>query len=120
MFAPSGEIATAGWLTRSPARPKPSGEPNVPPLFVDVITPPCSWFVPLRSSDQATTIRLVAPAPVGAPLAMSIAGIVQVRAPAAPSIVGDPPTGSTWPIAAIVPITRGFSNLTPPSYERAS
>src|ERR1043165_4752778 len=53
------------------------------------------------------TIRFVASAPVGAPLAMSTlgAGARSLRAPAIPSIVGRPSTGSMMPGCVTGPAT---------------
>src|SRR6266513_2513370 len=67
------------------------------------------------------TIRLVASDPVGAPFAMSTlgAGARSLRAPATPSIVGRPRTGSKSPGWVTGPATgRGLSQLLPPSNER--
>ena len=56
----------------------------------------CSWFSPARPSTQLMTIRSVAPAPVGAPLAMSTdgAGERSLRAPPTPSSTQRPIDGS--------------------------
>src|SRR5438132_11858191 len=67
------------------------------------------------------TMRLVASAPVGAPLAMSAlgAGARSLRAPAMPSIVGRPSTGSKSPGCVTGPATGlGFDQLDPPLKER--
>src|SRR5438105_12425053 len=67
------------------------------------------------------TIRLVAPTPVGAPLAMSTlgAGARSLGAPAMPSMVGRPSTGSTIPGWVTGPETAvGEDQLEPPSVER--
>jgi hypothetical protein len=67
------------------------------------------------------TIRSVASAPVGAPLAMSTlgAGARSLRAPATPSITGRPCTGSNAPGWLTGPATVcGLDQLAPPSVER--
>src|SRR2546421_9542257 len=67
------------------------------------------------------TIRLVASAPVGAPFAMSTlgAGARSLRAPAIPSIVGRPSTGSGIPGCVTGPATgTAFDQLDPPSNDR--
>src|SRR5918911_1661807 len=66
------------------------------------------------------TIRLVASAPVGAPLAMSTlgAGVRSLRAPATPSITGRPCTGSNAPGWLTGPDTaRGRLHVDPPLSE---
>src|SRR5207248_5570789 len=66
------------------------------------------------------TILLVASPPVGAPLAMSTlgAGARSLRAPAIPSIVGRPSTGSTIPGWVTGPATGcGRDQLDPPSVD---
>src|SRR5947209_14660929 len=66
------------------------------------------------------TIRLVASAPVGAPLAMSTlgAGARSLRAPATPSITGRPCTGSVTPGCVTGPATgRALDQLAPPSVD---
>ena len=66
-------------------------------------------------------MRFVASAPVGAPFAMSTlgAGARSLRAPAMPSIVGRPSTGSNRPGCVTGP-TTGFAGdqLVPPFVER--
>src|SRR4051812_3484749 len=67
------------------------------------------------------TIRLVASAPVGAPLAMSTlgAGAGSLRAPATPSMPGRPCPGSSTPGCSTGPDTGcGRDQLDPPSLER--
>src|SRR5438876_3290555 len=67
------------------------------------------------------TIRFVAWAPVGAPFAMSTLGATarSLRAPATPSIVGRPSTGSMIPGCVTGPTTAtGLDQLEPPSNER--
>ena len=63
------------------------------------------------------TIRFVASVPVGAPFAMSTlgAGARSLRAPAMPSIVGRPRTGSRIPGCVTGPATGvGFDQVEPP------
>ena len=65
-------------------------------------------------------MRLVASAPVGAPLAMSTLGpgARSLRAPAMPSIVGRPRTGSKIPGCVTGPATgRGADHVPPPLFE---
>src|SRR3954451_8622649 len=67
------------------------------------------------------TIRFVASAPVGAPLAMSTlgAGARSLRAPAMPSIVGRPRAGSNKPGWVTGPATGvPFDQVEPPFVER--
>src|SRR5437763_16528566 len=67
------------------------------------------------------TMRLVASVPVGAPLAMSTlgAGVRSLRAPAIPSIVGRPITGSMTPGWVTGPATAtGFDQFAPALDER--
>src|SRR3954469_20915163 len=67
------------------------------------------------------TIRSVASAPVGAPLAMSTlgAGARSLRAPATPSITGRPCTRSTAPGCCTGPATGcGRDQFAPPLVER--
>src|SRR3954471_1121709 len=67
------------------------------------------------------TMRSVASVPVGAPFATSTlgAGARSLRAPAIPSIVGRPRTGSTRPGCVTGPATGIiFDQLDPPSLER--
>src|SRR4051812_24560201 len=67
------------------------------------------------------TIRFVASAPVGAPLAMSTlgAGARSLRAPATPSMTGRPCTGSNAPGWFTGPATGvGRLQLLPPLVER--
>src|SRR6185436_5073963 len=66
-------------------------------------------------------MRLVAPVPVGAPLAMSTlgAGARSLRAPAIPSITDRPRPGSKTPGCVTGPATgRGVSQVLPPLVER--
>ena len=77
-------------------------------------------FTPRLSSAQVITTSSLASAPEGAPAAMSMLGNTGARAPATPSMVKRPWTGSTWPTLPIGrTITRGRSKLAPPSKDRA-
>ena len=73
------------------------GVAQVVPPFVDSVKN--TWGFVISPLTYVITIRFVAPSPVGAPLAMSTlgAGARSLRAPAMPSIVGRPITGSTTP-----------------------
>ena len=70
-------------------------------------------------SVQVTTTSLVAPAPVGAPLAMSAVGNVPSRLPATPSKTVSPLTGSVRPDGTNGEMIWGRVNVWPPSNERA-
>src|SRR4029077_7598396 len=78
-----------------------------------------AWIVPLT---YVITMRFVASAPVGAPFAMSTLGAraTTLRAPATPSSVGRPSTGSKRPGCVTGP-TTGFAGdqLVPPSVDFA-
>src|SRR3954462_186227 len=79
-----------------------------------------TWGVPSGPLTYVITIRFVASAPVGAPLAMSTlgAGARSLRAPATPSITGLPCTGSKTPGWSTGPATaRGRLHFEPPSSE---
>src|SRR5919201_5206244 len=71
---PSGESAIAGKSARSPPAAMFVGVDQWSPRSLENVASACSWFVPLRASDQTTAISSVAPVPVGAPLAMSTLG----------------------------------------------
>src|SRR5919108_3304391 len=82
---PSGEIAIAGKSGRSPAGEATPAEVQVLPPFSDHMTRTCSFGPGLVSDgvgpfDHASTISSVAPAPVGAPFAMSTVGKEPSRA----------------------------------------
>src|SRR5919197_2239615 len=97
MSVPFGEMDGAVYSPRSPAVSIALGAVQLPPRLVDSVKKTCGWaIVPLT---YVITIRLVASDPVGAPLAMSTlgAGAKSLRAPAIPSIVGRPRTGSNVP-----------------------
>src|SRR4051794_33794985 len=117
--APSGERAIAGKSGRSPASAMFLGVDHESPRLVEKVASACSWPVPSLASDQTTPIVLLAPAPVGAPLAMSTLGKLSVRAPATPSNTKSPLTGSGSPTSTTWAIARGVSHLTPPSSERS-
>src|SRR6187401_3325272 len=97
--APSGEIATAGKSGRSPAGDATSGPLKLTPRFVDHMSSACSLspgalVLGVGPSHHVTTISSVASAPLGAPLAISRLGKLPSRAPARPSKVLSPETGS--------------------------
>jgi hypothetical protein len=69
-------------------------------------------------SEMATRIWSVAPAPVGAPFAMSTVGNEPSRAPATPSFVRSPETGSGRPVWVKCVTTWALSKCLPPSNER--
>src|SRR5688572_17277222 len=92
---PSGEIAIAGKSGRSEASAALTGADQVAPRLDETCTNACSFGPGLvldgvGPSHHVTTIRSVAPAPVGAALAMSMLGKLLVRAPATPSNVKRP------------------------------
>src|SRR5215207_3937044 len=97
MRLPSGEMAGAEYIERSPGRDATVGVAQAAPASVDHETNVFSLFRPSRPSLQASTIALVASAPVGAPLAMSRLGAAarSIRAPADPSRTQRPETGAT-------------------------
>src|SRR5512132_2617423 len=96
-----------------------TGVDQVSPRLAEVWTRACSWLIPLRASGQVSTRVLVAPAPVGAPLATPRLGKLSVRVPARPSNTIRPDTGSGTPTSTTLAIARGFSKLLPPSKEWA-
>src|SRR5438309_11977255 len=76
--------------------------------------------VSMEPLTYVMTMRLVASAPVGAPLAMSTlgAGARSLRAPVMPSISGRPCTGSKIPGWFTGPTTgRGVLQVSPPSLD---
>src|SRR6185295_15403049 len=95
------------------------GAPQDRPWSIEYVTNACSLPSPRAPSHQLRTASLVAPAPVGAPLAMSAIGKLSVRAPAMPSNVTRPLTGSKAPQSVTSATARGFSKLTPPSKDLA-
>src|SRR5438270_4073443 len=92
---------------------------QVLPRSVDSVKYTCGLVIsPLT---YVMTMRFVASAPVGTPLAMSTlgAGARSLRAPAMPSIVGRPRTGSKIPGCVTGPATAwAFDQLLPPSNDR--
>src|SRR5438876_11926572 len=82
---------------RSPGADTVAGADQAWPPSVENDSRATSWFWPDRPSLHTSTISFVAPAPVGAPLAMSTLGMAirSVRAPAGPSMLHRPATGST-------------------------
>src|SRR5437868_2782891 len=91
------------------------GVAQVVPPFVDSVKNTCGFVIsPLT---YVITIRSVASAPVGAPLAISTlgAGARSLRAPAMPSMVGRPSPGSKRPGCVTGPATgTGDDQLDPP------
>ena len=77
-------MAGAEYIDRSPPSETVTGADQLAPPLVDQIRRVRSLLSPAPASDQASTIALVAPAPVGAPLVMSTLGeaLRSVRAPA--------------------------------------
>src|SRR5439155_25520513 len=116
---PFGEIAGAAYRPRSPAISITRGVDHVSPPSVDSVKYTCGALIsPLT---YVITMRLVASAPVGAPLAISTLGpgARSLRAPAMPSMVGRPSTGSTIPGCVTGPATGvGFDHVAPPLNER--
>src|SRR5919198_3524862 len=89
----------------------------------DQATRVCSWLRPALASAQASTIMLVASAPVGAPLAMSTLGAAarSVRAPVNPSITHRPDSGSMKKQGSVIRNSvRGLVQWTPPSNDCSS
>src|SRR6266513_5153996 len=81
---------------RSPGADTVCGAAQVRPPSVEYDSRDTALFRPFRPSLHASTISLVASAPVGAPLAMSTLGIAirSFLAPAGPSLLQRPATGS--------------------------
>src|SRR5215471_14501931 len=86
----------AVYIARSPGADTVCGAAQVWPLSVENDSRDTSLFGPFRPSLHASTISLVASVPVGAPLAISTLGIAirSFRAPAGPSLLHRPATGS--------------------------
>src|SRR4051795_4197995 len=95
------------------------GADQLAPRSLDSVKNTCGVArVPLT---YVMTIRFVASAPVGAPLAMSTlgAGARSLRAPATPSMTGRPCTGSKAPGWVTGPATGcGLDHVEPPLVER--
>src|SRR5437870_12029496 len=92
---------------------------HVAPPFDDSVKNTCGAAI--EPLTYVMTMRSVASAPVGAPLAMSTlgAGARSLRAPAIPSISGRPWTGSNVPGWLTGPTTGlAVDQLLPPSVER--
>jgi hypothetical protein len=91
------------------------------PPSVEVVKNTCSLLRPSRPSTQVRASWSVASVPVGAPLAMSTLGALDrsLLAPAMPSMVVRPSTGSRMPVLTDRNSRRGASKLAPLSTERA-
>src|SRR5262249_37748673 len=83
-------------ISRSPGADTVCGADQVWPRSVENDSRDTSLFRPFRPSLHASTISLVASAPVGAPLAMSMLGMAirSFLAPAGPSLLHRPATGA--------------------------
>src|SRR6478609_1593911 len=95
------------------------GAAQLAPRSVDSVKNTCG--VARGPLTYVITMRLVASAPVGAPLAMSTlgAGARSLRAPATPSMTGRPWTGSFAPGWCTGPTTaRGVDQVDPPLVDR--
>src|SRR5215468_10812055 len=102
-------------MPRSPSVSIARGADHAVPPFVDSVKYTCG--VAMSPLTYVITIRFVALVPVGAPFAMSTlgAGARSLRAPAMPSIVGRPRTGSKIPGCVTGPATAvGFDQVDPP------
>src|SRR5438093_3081058 len=115
-------MAMTGKLGRSPGRDADTAFDQVSPPSADDMTSAFSFgpglvVVGVGPLHHVTTMRFVAPEPVGAPLATSRLGNVPVCAPRTPSNVG-PATGSKRPQFSNVAIGRGRSKVKPPLNER--
>src|SRR3954471_15172354 len=112
-------MAGAAKRPRSPGDSIGVGAVQLAPRLVDCVKYTCG--VASGPLTYVMTMRLVAPAPLGAPLAMSTlgAGARSLRAPATPSITGRPCTGSNAPGCVTGPATGcGFDQVDPPFVER--
>src|SRR5215469_18053300 len=101
----------------SPGTDTVCGADQVWPLSVENDSRDSSLFRPSRPSLHASTISLVASVPVGAPLAMSMLGIAirSFLAPAGPSMLQRPATGSKKKQAAFICMkSTGRPQLLPP------
>src|SRR5947207_1440954 len=97
---------------RSPDCSTLTGFVQLAPPFDESRTSACSWLSPSAPSDQPSASLFVAPAPVGAPLAISRLGKELVRAPAMPSNEIER-TPSNVPTSVTFAIVRGFENEAP-------
>src|SRR4051812_13233348 len=104
---------------RSPLSSTGTGLVQLVPPFAESCTRACSWLSPAEPSDQPSAILSVAPAPVGAPLAISRLGNELVRAPAMPSNEIER-TPSNAPTSVTLAIVRPFVKEVPPLPEVAS
>src|SRR5581483_3007502 len=111
-------MAGAEYIDRSPVAEATTGGAQEEPPSVDHDTSVFSLFRPWRPSLHASTMALVAPWPVGAPLAMSTLGAADrsIRAPAKPSITHRPSTGSTKKHGSVMAtVSCSLVQCTPPS-----
>src|SRR5689334_1979041 len=94
MRSPIGEIAGAAYSGRSPGNDTVAGALHEVPPFMDQLGSVLLSLTSDPPSAHASTISFVAPAPVGAPFAMSTLGAAErsVRAPAKPSMTQRPYT----------------------------
>src|SRR6266480_3620646 len=102
---------------RSPGADTVAGADQLWPPSVENDSSATSWFRPSRPSLHTSTISFVAPAPAGAPLAMSTLGmaIKSFRAPAGPSLLQRPATGSKKKQEAFICMkSTGRPQLSPP------
>src|SRR6516225_9266798 len=102
---------------QSPAADTVAGADQVWPPSVENDSRDTSLFRPFRPSLHASTISLVASVPVGAPLAMSMLGMAirSFRAPAGPSLLQRPATGSKKKQEAFICMkSTGRPQLLPP------
>src|SRR5206468_9849973 len=114
---PSGARPGAENGARSPGADTVAGADQLWPPSVENDSSATSWFRPSRPSLHTSTISFVAPAPVGAPLAMSTLGMAirSFRAPAGPSLLQRPATGSKKKQEAFICMkSTGRFQLAPP------
>src|SRR5215470_11737752 len=110
-------MAGAEYSARSPGADTVCGAAQVWPASVENDSRDTSLFRPFRPSLQASTISLVASEPVGAPLAMSMLGMAirSFLAPAGPSLLQRPATGSTKKQEAFICMkSAGRPHVVPP------
>src|SRR5262245_18425609 len=110
-------MAGAVKSARSPGADTVCGADQVWPRSVEYDSRDTSWFRPFRPSLHAATNSLVASVPVGAPLAMSTLGIAirSIRAPAGPSLLHRPATGSKKKQEAFICMkSTGRPHVVPP------